>query len=69
MTAATGLLAEKFCGMKLPLQVCESAAGFYLGTKDENGFPVTRESIEYFTTRELAEAAHSSGSWTQKEQP
>lgn len=69
MTAANGLLAAKFCGMNLPLQVCESAAGFYLGTKDENGFPVTRESVEYFKSNELAKTALDSGSWTQKEQP
>ena len=33
-------------GQALPLQVCFSRAGYYLGTHDENG-PVSRESVEY----------------------
>jgi hypothetical protein len=36
-----GFLAEKF-GEKLPLEVCKSGAGFYLGTKTAEGEPNTR---------------------------
>ena len=43
------------CGTKLVLQVCRSAAGYYLGTWCDCG-PYSRES-DYFDTREEAEAA------------
>ena len=35
------------CGFQLPLQVLQSAAGFYLGTS-ELGMPISRESVEYW---------------------
>jgi hypothetical protein len=60
-----GWLAEEFGKRRLPLQVCESAAGFYLGTMDEDE-PYSRESAEYWRTREEANAALQSPSrWTQ----
>ena len=43
------------CKVRLVLQVCRSAAGYYLGTYCDCG-PYSRES-EYFDTREEAEAA------------
>jgi hypothetical protein len=51
-------------GFKLPIQVLQSAAGFYIGTADESG-PVSRESDEYYGTRERAEIALERGEWTQ----
>ena len=60
-----GMLAEA-AGKAFPLEVCKSAAGFYLGTLSEDGAPFTRESIEYWRKREQAEAALTSGRWTQK---
>lgn len=60
-----GRLAEHFCGVSLPLQVLKSAAGFYIGTL-QDGMPFTRESVEYFPTEEIAQAALSDGKWTQK---
>jgi hypothetical protein len=61
-----GWLAEKFGKRQLPLQICESAAGFYVGTRHENQ-PFTRESVEYWRTREQAnEALLSQDKWTQK---
>jgi hypothetical protein len=63
-----GLLAEQ-SGVKLPLQVCRSAAGFYLGTMEESGMPYSRESIEYFPTQDAAVTALNSGHWTQKPNP
>lgn len=64
-----GDLAERFLREKLPLRVCRSAAGYYLGTLDENGFPVSRESHEYFPDEASASAALASGSWTQRDCP
>lgn len=63
-----GVLARA-AGRQLELQVCKSAAGFYLGTYDHEGLPFTRESLEYWAKRERAEQALQKGLWTQKLQP
>ncbi|HBO5279269.1 TPA: hypothetical protein L4X16_006410, partial [Pseudomonas aeruginosa] len=42
--------------LELPLQVLMSNAGFYIGTLDEEG-PASRESVEYYPSRELAQQA------------
>jgi hypothetical protein len=60
-----GMLAAA-AGKAFALEVCKSAAGFYIGTRDEDGAPFTRESREYWQKRELAETALSKGLWTQK---
>ncbi|ELN6260721.1 hypothetical protein RZW58_000968, partial [Salmonella enterica] len=52
--------------LSLPLKVLSSRFGFYIGTENEMG-PVSRESVEYFTTAELAERALEQGSWSQRE--
>ncbi|HHQ4216571.1 TPA: hypothetical protein ACSQFT_001567 [Pseudomonas aeruginosa] len=51
---------------KLPLQVLMSNAGFYIGTLDEEG-PASRESVEYYPSRELTQQALDNGTWTQRE--
>lgn len=61
-----GVLALEYGGERLKLQVLQSGAGFYLGTLS-GGMPNSRESVEYFATREKAEFALESGDWTQKE--
>ncbi len=64
-----GWLAAELGKRRLPLQVCQSAAGFYLGTKEENQ-PFSRESVEYWRTREEAnEALLSQRKWTQRRAP
>ncbi|EKY3918149.1 hypothetical protein RCI35_002019 [Enterobacter hormaechei] len=50
-----GHLALFWVGKRLPLRVLRSAAGYYIGTTDEEG-PVSRESIEYFPSIEVAVA-------------
>ncbi|EIU7092194.1 TPA: hypothetical protein L4T88_005607 [Pseudomonas aeruginosa] len=52
--------------LELPLQVLMSNAGFYIGTLDEEG-PASRESVEYYPSRELAQQALDHGTWTQLE--
>ena len=64
-----GKLAEEYAGRRLPLQVLKSAAGFYIGTFDVDDGPISRESIEYFATYELATQALILNTWTQKEHP
>lgn len=49
----------------LPVVVCQSARGFYLGTQTDDG-PVSRESEEYFGSESYAETALETGSWTQR---
>lgn len=61
-----GQLAYRELGLILPVQVVRSAAGYYLGTSNEDDFPVSRESVEYFKTQEQAEQALASGNWTQR---
>lgn len=71
-TTRIGRLAKTCCGKELPLKVYRSYAGFYIGTWDEENpeeGPCTRESEEYFRTREQAEAALTSGNWTQRQHP
>lgn len=64
---AFGQLAMEYSGVRLPLQVLRSAAGYYIGTYD-NG-PVSRESVEYFRTQEAAERAQANATWTQRQYP
>lgn len=68
----TGYLAQVFGGRTLPLKVCRAASGiFYLGTLEEDGAPYSRESAEYWRTREEAERALTQGPplWSQRLQP
>jgi hypothetical protein len=64
-----GLLAAAFEKRQLALEVCKGPASwsrpYYLGTQ-EDGAPVTRESVERWPTREKAERALMSGDWTQR---
>lgn len=63
-----GQLAQQYCGKRLPLEVLQSQRGFYIGTFDDETGPCSRESNEYFETREACEQALASGNWTQKEE-
>lgn len=66
---AYGVLAKHFCKREMPLQVLYSAAGFYLGTLDEGRMPLSRESKEFWPSRERARDALQSGEWTQRITP
>lgn len=63
-----GLLARQYMGRNIEIEVCYSAAGFYIGTYDE-GEPCSRESQEYWPTRESATKALDTGTWTQRVRP
>ncbi|QVX40771.1 hypothetical protein J4H89_23590 (plasmid) [Ralstonia solanacearum] len=63
-----GYLAWTYTGKRLPLQVCHSAAGHYIGTTDAQG-PVSRESAEYFRSLQAAEHALATGRWQQQIHP
>lgn len=54
---------------KYPVQVLRSAAGYYIGTQDEQGMPYSRESVEYYPTEEQAGQALSHHTWTQRPNP
>jgi hypothetical protein len=66
--APFGRLALACAGVKLPLQVCSTRAGYYLGTYDDEG-PCSRESVEYWPEHSQAAHALASGSWTQRLTP
>lgn len=66
-TGQIGQLAKKYMKVDLPLQVCSSQAGFFIGTMHPTDGPFSRESAEYFPDRESAEQALASGRWTQLE--
>ena len=51
------------CGVTVQLEVLRSAAGYYVGTQCRCG-PYTRESEEYYRSREEAERALREGTWT-----
>jgi hypothetical protein len=61
-----GKLAYDYYKVSLPLVVCKSASGYYLGTVDDGG-PVTRESNEYWRKEESARYAFENHEWTQKD--
>lgn len=57
-------------GMELELRVLRNPAGrYYIGTLDEDGRPFTRDSVEYWRSREEASAALESGSFTIRTHP
>jgi hypothetical protein len=69
-TIPIGYLAQEFGGVSLPLEALPSAAGWYLGTRDSDGAPYSRESAEYWRSRDQAEAAlNNPSSWTQRRHP
>jgi len=61
-----GKLAKSTLGKEFELQVLRSPAGFYIGTKNEESAPVSRESEEYFQDEKQAVEALKSGKWTQR---
>lgn len=63
-----GQLAWLYLGRALPLEILRSANGYYIGTS-ENREPVSRESIEYFSSHSKAETAMKEGTWTQRHTP
>lgn len=66
--APVGHLALICTGQRLPLQVLRSAAGYFIGTADNDG-PVSRESAGYFPSRQAAEGALATGCWQQRLHP
>ncbi len=66
--ASFGQLALIYCGKLLPLEVLQSAAGHYIGTRSSEG-PVSRESREYFRSYAVAQRALERGGWSQLANP
>lgn len=51
------------CGRELPIEVLRSAAGYYIGTFCPVDGPYSRESYDYYATREEAEKALQNDTW------
>lgn len=62
--ASFGQLALTYCGKFLPLEVPQSAAGHYIGTRGTES-PVSRESREYFHSHAAAQRALTKSGWSQ----
>lgn len=62
-----GYLTLIYTGKRLPLQVLRSAAGYFIGTQDEEG--PSRESVEYFRSQHDAGHALTTGRWQQRLHP
>lgn len=64
-----GCLALEHCNKRLPLTVIKTRA-YYIGTVNEHdGMPCSRESVEYWPTKDMAQKALRTGNWTQKQYP
>jgi hypothetical protein len=63
--SAIGQLAQQELQLRLPLQVCHSHRGYYIGTLLE-GWPCSRESVEYYSDHPSANKALETKSWTQR---
>ncbi len=63
-----GFVAHQYGKQKLPLQVCKSAAGYYIGTL-QNGMPFSRESDGYYPSESDAATALRCRTWDQKPGP
>ncbi len=61
-TISTGGSDTCDCGIKLKFQICQSGAGYYIGTYCSECGPWSRES-GYFKTRELAQTALDNNTW------
>ncbi len=59
-----GYLAKTELGLKLPLVIMQSNAGWYIGTYNDEG-PVSRES-EYFPSKKMATDALNDNDWMQR---
>ena len=64
-----GKLAFEVSAEAAKVQPLQSGAGWYLGTLDEDGLPLSRESVEYFASESEATRALESGAWTQRLHP
>lgn len=61
-----GKLAQQQ-GFDLELQILKSQRGYYIGTATSEGYPVSRESAEYFPDSSTAQQALTDNRWTQRE--
>lgn len=61
-----GKLSKQILGLDLPVKILRSNAGFYIGTHD-GVEPISRESVEYWPTEQLAATALDNGTWTQRQ--
>jgi uroporphyrinogen-III decarboxylase len=54
------------CKASLPIQVCLSGAGFYIGQWCNNCGPINRLSVDYYGTREEAQKALDTKTWKRR---
>ena len=66
---SNGKLAFEYSDVCIPISICRSNAGFYIGTTDECGLPISRKSLEYYPDEKHAQYALDNNTWTQRDHP
>ena len=54
------------CGTFLPLKVCMSGAGYYIGTFCPRCGPYSRESLHYYPSQEVAQQHLDNNTWERR---
>ena len=62
-------LCHTILHMELDLMVCRSGGGYYIGVTTDDGEPLSRDSQEYYKTKQQTEEALTTGNWTQRLHP
>jgi hypothetical protein len=55
------------CGEKMPVKVCLSGAGYYIGQWCNQCGPFNRLSVDYYGTKQLAQESLDSGKWRRRD--
>jgi hypothetical protein len=61
-----GALAFKYSKQKVSLEILQGHDGFYIGTKNGEGKPLSRESVETWRKKQTADMALTTSTWTQR---
>ena len=55
------------CGKKMPVKVCHSGAGYYIGQTCNQCGPYNRLSLHYYTTPESAQNELTNGTYQKRD--
>lgn len=55
------------CGSKLPIRVCLSGAGYYIGQFCDHCGPYSRLSYDYYPTHEVAQKHLNADDWKRRD--
>lgn len=61
-----GMQTYQATGQLRRLEVCQTADGYVIGTRDDSGRLLTQESLQYWDTKDQAHMAMCLGDWSQR---